>query len=260
MSTKNIVIFGKTGAGQSSVINLMAGREQAKTSPDMEHCTMQWEEHAIEFDGYAYRVFDTVGLDESHLGMKEYLDIIVNTYNLITKLQRDGGIDLLMFCVRAGRNTATALQSNYRLFHECLCDERVPIVLVLTGLEMEQRMEDWWDRNKVHFMRYKIDVVGHACITAANKLDGRHQRFYEDSRRLVRDLVIEHTRNRQGGAYSKSGGDESHMRVMQVLRELTPSRFAPKKKDIVTVLIKRCRIPPDAAKELASKIRFDPTK
>jgi hypothetical protein len=56
-------------------------------------------------------------------------------------------------------------------------------------------MEDWWDRNKHHFHRYDINVAGHACITAANKLNQRHQQLYENSTcHLVRDLVIQYTR------------------------------------------------------------------
>ncbi|KAJ8593882.1 P-loop containing nucleoside triphosphate hydrolase protein, partial [Rhizopogon salebrosus TDB-379] len=162
----NIVLFGETGAGKSSVVNLMARRDRAKTSPDMERCTLDWQEHPVAFDGCVYKVFDTVGLEEPQLGMKEYLDIIVNAYNLIKKLNTEGGIDLLLFCVRAGRVTAT-LQTNYRLFYEWLCEKKVPIALVLTGLEREPKsMEDWWTRNKHIFAKYEIRVAGHACITA----------------------------------------------------------------------------------------------
>ncbi|KAJ8597346.1 hypothetical protein M405DRAFT_708927, partial [Rhizopogon salebrosus TDB-379] len=165
-STKNIVLFGEIGAGKSSVVNLMAGRDRAITSPGTEPCTMQWQEHPIAFDGCVYNVFDTIGIEDPLLGMKEYLDVIVNAHNLITKLNQEGGIDLLIFCVRAGRVTAT-LQTNYRLFYEWMCEKKVPIVLVLTGLEREKdNMENWWTRNKHILAKYEIRVAGHACITA----------------------------------------------------------------------------------------------
>ena len=250
MLTKNIVLFGETGAGKSSVVNLMAGKEVAKTSPDMERCTLHWQEHFIAFDGHQYKVFDTVGLEEPQLGMKEYLGIIENAYNLITKLQKEGGIDLLLFCVRAGGVTAT-LQTNYRLFYEWLCEEKVPIVLVLTGLEREQRMEDWWGRNERVFNQYGIKVNGHACITAANRLDGRHKDLYATSQTLVRDLVIEHTSEKQGVSFD----DGFLQRFFRSLRELFRGNRPPKKKDVETILIKRCGMPPEAAKELATNIR-----
>ncbi|KAG1829387.1 hypothetical protein DFJ58DRAFT_875726 [Suillus subalutaceus] len=132
-----------TGAGKSSLINLLAGKEVARTSPDMQRCTMHWREYNIGFGDTSYKVFDTVGLEAPQLGIKS-------------------GIDLLLFCVRAGRVTAT-LQSNYRLFHEFLCEKKIPIVLATTNLEREKRMEDWWERNKGAFDNYQIKVVGH-CV------------------------------------------------------------------------------------------------
>ncbi|OAX35955.1 hypothetical protein K503DRAFT_867922 [Rhizopogon vinicolor AM-OR11-026] len=252
MSAKNIVLFGLTGAGKSSVVNLMAGKDIAKTSPDMLRGTLNWSEYPIAFDGHRYKVFDTVGLEEPQLGIQEYLETILKARDLITTLDSEGGVDLLLFCVRAGRVTAT-LQSNYRLFYEWLCEKKVPIVLVLTGLEREQNMEDWWDRNKDTFDKYKISVEGHACITAANNLDGRHQHLYQLSRQLVRNLVKEHTYDRPEGGWK--GGDGWFKSFMSNLKKLLPVDLFMKKKDIVTVLTERCGVPLAAAVELARQIR-----
>jgi len=55
----------------SSVTGTLAGEEKAITSPDimMERCTMQWKEHPIAFDGFKYKVFDTIGLEDPQLGI-----------------------------------------------------------------------------------------------------------------------------------------------------------------------------------------------
>jgi len=254
MSTKTIVLFGETGAGKSSIVNLMAGEERAKTSPGIYSCTLAWKEHPIAFDGYDYKVFDTVGLEEPQLGIDKYLDAIVNARNLIMKLENDGGIDLLLFCMRAGRVSAT-IQNNYRLFYEWLCDKKVPIVLILTGLEREENMEDWWTRNEATFKKYEIVVQGHACITAANKLDGRHQELYQQSRRLIRDVVRQHTHDRGGAGWK--GGEGWFRRFMSRLRELFQGNFSVKKKDVVSILTKRCGMPSDAAEKLAKEVRND---
>jgi len=96
MSTKNIVLFGQTGAGKSSVVNLIAGEKIAKVSPDVERCTLHWQEYPVAFDGHTFKVFDTVGFEEPGFGMNKYLDVIANAYNLIAKLRNEGGIHLLL--------------------------------------------------------------------------------------------------------------------------------------------------------------------
>ncbi|KAG1831900.1 hypothetical protein DFJ58DRAFT_823693 [Suillus subalutaceus] len=139
----------------------MAGKEVALTSLGMKRCTLHWQDYVIDFDGESYKVFDTIGIEESGLEMKEYLAAVANAYRFIKALDAEGGVDLLLFCVRAGRFTA-ALQSNYRFFYEFLCEKKVPIVLAITNLEREQRMEDWWEREHRVFARYQIHVADHA--------------------------------------------------------------------------------------------------
>ncbi|KAG2030011.1 P-loop containing nucleoside triphosphate hydrolase protein [Suillus americanus] len=249
---KTIVLFGETGAGKSSLVNLMAGKEVAYTSPDMQRGTMQWKAYAIDFGGDPYMVFDTIGLEEPQLGIKEYLESVENTYRLIKELDRGGGIDLLLYCVRAGRITAT-LQSNYRLFHEFLCEKKVPIVLAITNLEREQRMEDWWERHHSTLERYQIQVAGHACITAANRLDGRHKDLYEESRITIRNLVEIFTADGQKQAWM--GGDDLFVSLMRKLKELLVGSSHVRTKDFVPHLTKRCGISPDVAKRLADMMK-----
>ncbi|KAG1831906.1 P-loop containing nucleoside triphosphate hydrolase protein [Suillus subalutaceus] len=252
--TKNIVLFGEAGAGKSSVVNLMAGKDIAHTSPGMQRCTLQWREYPIEFDGVSYKVFDTVGLEEPQLGIKEYLESVENAYRLIKKLESEGGIDLLLFCMRAGR-VSGMLQSNYRLFHEFLCEKKVPIVLVITNLEREQRMEDWWDREHAHLDKYQINVTGHACITAANYLEGRHKNLYEQSRATIRELVKTYVADGQRQAWI--GGDNLFVSFMRKLKELLGGGLHIKNKDLVPHLTKRCGISKEVAKQLVDMIKQD---
>ncbi|KIK44218.1 hypothetical protein CY34DRAFT_32210, partial [Suillus luteus UH-Slu-Lm8-n1] len=198
----NIVLFGQAGAGKSSLVNLMAGNNEAGTSNDMKSCTLQWKQYPIQFGGKSYNVFDTVGLEEPQLGLQQYLDAVENAYTLIQNLERQGGIDLLLFCMRAGRLTTT-LQTNYRLFHEFLCDKKVPVVAVITYLETEVGdMDAWWTRNSDVFREREVHVAGHACITA---IQGNYPERYGQSRTTIRSVVKEFAADGQKEAWK--GGD-----------------------------------------------------
>jgi len=238
MPTKTIVLFGETGGGKISVVNLMAGRAIARTSPDSHRCTSHWKEYSITFDEYNYKVFDTAGLDMR-------VDNI-NTIHLVAKLASEGGIDLLLYCMQKGTVTAGA-KANYQLIYEFLCEKKVPIVLIFTGLEREQNMEDWWLRTSGIFDTLGIHVAGHACITAEDGLNGRRRDLYEESRRLVRDLVIQHTH----GMW-EAGANGS---VEQKPSGSTLSTM--KRKGIQTILTGRCGMQRKVARQLASIIRSE---
>ncbi|KAG1815224.1 P-loop containing nucleoside triphosphate hydrolase protein [Suillus subaureus] len=252
-TSKNIVLFGQAGAGKSSLVNLMAGDNLAKTSSDMRSCTLQSEEYRIKFDGMSYNVFDTVGLEEPQLGIQQYLNAVENAYTLIQNLEKRGGIDLLLFCMRAGRLTPT-LQTNYRLFHEFLCDKKVPIVVVITYLENEKgEMDGWWKRNKDIFDERDVRVAGHACITA---IRGNYPDRYEESRTTIRNLVTKWTADGQGGTWK--GGDSTFVSFVRKLKGLLVGKEKPRmKKNMASRLTKRCGLPPDVAKQLADRIKDD---
>ncbi|KAG1904907.1 P-loop containing nucleoside triphosphate hydrolase protein [Suillus fuscotomentosus] len=255
--TKNIVLFGEAGVGKSSVVNLMAGKEVAETSSSMQRCTLHWQDYAIDFDGESYKVFDTMGIEESGLEKQDYLVAVANAYRFIKTLDAEGGVDLLLFCVRAGRFT-TALQSNYRFFYEFLCNKKVPIVLAITNLEREQKMEDWWEREHGIFTRYQIHVAGHACITAANELEGIHQQLYKESRVAIRNLVKEHIAGEYNHAWT--GGNNVFVSLAHALKEILVKNAHIRKATLAGQLAKRCGMSPETARQLADMIEQESSK
>ncbi|KIK99089.1 hypothetical protein PAXRUDRAFT_587261 [Paxillus rubicundulus Ve08.2h10] len=249
--TTNIVLFGETGVGKSSVINLIAGKDVAKVSSDVDGCTMASNPYDITLGKQTIRIFDTVGLEEPQMGVNGYLAAIEKAYELILSLSDAGGVHLLLFCMRGGRITAT-VQSNYRLFCEFLCNKKVPVALVFTGLEREDVLEDWWKRNEKNINKYGIHSVGHACVTAVRDDSPGQAEKYATSQTTIRELLVNHAL--KDSAFRM----DSHSWLVMIGRRmmgLIVKRINPKRRDIMKVLTKRCGLDADTAKRVAQLMK-----
>ncbi|KAG1737372.1 P-loop containing nucleoside triphosphate hydrolase protein [Suillus lakei] len=215
----NIVLFGQAGAGKNSLVNIMAGAEIARTSAGVNRCKTRRQKYSIEFGGESYKVFDIVGLDQPEMGIAEYPDAVENTHELIQYLEGQGGVDLLLFFMRAGRPTPM-LQYNYRLLHQFLCDKKVPVIVVTTYLENEVGETDvWWKRNEEGFRGQQIHVAGHACITT---IEGNSSHWHEESRTTIRNLVKEFAAD--GQKEKQAWGNNLFVLLMRRLRRLPMGR------------------------------------
>ncbi|KAI6169536.1 P-loop containing nucleoside triphosphate hydrolase protein [Pisolithus thermaeus] len=241
----NIILFGETGVGKSSVINLIAGGPVADVSPDADGCTMNSKDYQFTIGSRKITIWDTVGLEEPQMGVNGYYAAVVKAYNLIQKLSRAGGVDLLLFCIRGNRITATT-QSNYRLFYEVLCNKQVPIALIITHLEREHRMEEWWTRNEGSILKYGIKCAGHACVTG---ITDKAEKFRE-SRDAISTLLSQHD-NR--GRFTMPQ-DPWFIRLLEHLASLV-SPNSSVGKDISRNLIKRCGLDVETAQRLAGQLR-----
>jgi len=194
--TRNVIVFGATGAGKSSVINMICGNSVAMTSSNATGCTFTSTPYDVQMpDGSRITYWDTAGLDEGERGTVTAKDAIVNLYRLIRML--DDGVCLLIYCMR-GPRINESLVRNYKMFYSAFCLEKVPIVLVVTGLEEEPVLDDWWSRNEALFQRYHMMFAGHACVTATRGKEKEtkgtyvYEREYELSVVAVQELVKGH--------------------------------------------------------------------
>jgi tRNA U34 5-carboxymethylaminomethyl modifying GTPase MnmE/TrmE len=247
---KNIVLFGQMGAGKSSLVNLMAGEDVADTSNDMPCCTLCYKEYPITISSESYMVFDTVGLQAPQLNMAEYFGAVKDACKLIQHLETYGGIDLFLFCICPSevRNT---LQKNYWLFHEILCNKKVPIVAVITHLEHKAgAMDDWWKENRKTLHDWNIRVAGHACITA---IEGNSPTRYKESRVTICNLVKQFTDDRHKQAWIR--GNNTFVSSRNKLKGPLVGSGSSHEKDIVLCLTQHCGVSPEDAIKLADMIK-----
>ncbi|KAE9405896.1 hypothetical protein BT96DRAFT_934633 [Gymnopus androsaceus JB14] len=192
----NVIFFGSTGCGKSSIVNMLLDREMAPMSSGAVGCTFDNNAYSVTIEKKEYQLFDTTGLDEGTAGTVVSKDAILKLYQLLRSLQ--DGVTLLVYCMRGPRITET-LERNYSIFHDGFCRGKVPIVIVITGLEdHEPDMDSWWTKNKEAFDKYKMNVAGHACITATRgkrtkngEPEFRNDEEYNKSREVLRDLIVE---------------------------------------------------------------------
>ncbi|KAG1822869.1 uncharacterized protein BJ212DRAFT_1445054 [Suillus subaureus] len=192
---KNVVIFGETGSGKSSMINVIAQEQVAMSSNDAQGCTSESKPYSVNISGQKFALFDTAGLNEGTAGTVPQMQARQQLKNLLDKLMShqspSGGIDLLVYCVR---NTTAphAILSTYNTVYSGACrKKRVPIVVVVTGLEFETPMESWWDSHKEIFTG--MHLAGHACVTTIEDYPDIPEdltRRVAQSGKILRDLIM----------------------------------------------------------------------
>ncbi|KDR80469.1 hypothetical protein GALMADRAFT_16684, partial [Galerina marginata CBS 339.88] len=190
----NILIFGETGAGKSSVLNMIAGKVIASVSGDAEGHTFKSTPYLVNVNGATQvRFWDTAGLNEGEHGTVPAVQAMKNLQDLVGNMQ---GVSLLLFCIRGSR-FREIWKINYDLFAGVICQGKVPVVLLVTGLENESPMENWWTENSEEIVKRGMTFGGHACITSTRGKqlksgEYRYQEEFDESEIAVRKVVVDH--------------------------------------------------------------------
>ncbi|KAJ8593070.1 kinase-like protein [Rhizopogon salebrosus TDB-379] len=190
----NVLIFGETGVGKSSVINLIMGRDAAPTSADAPTCTLEHTPYEITLENKRFKLWEVSSL--ASMGFFRRLFTKWRMKKTYKKLYSDDGVYLLLYCMRNSRAHGT-LASDYKLFTSIVGSTagRVPVAAVVTCLEdYPMDMDDWWTKNELNLEREGMKFSKHACIMALPEDPGasptlrtRRQRSVQ----IIRGLICE---------------------------------------------------------------------
>ena len=164
---------------------MLSGGPDATVSSTAKGETFQHSRYEKVIGDHRINVFDTVGLGEGKKGTVSASKAIEALYGLMRGL--DDGVSLLVYVVR-GPRLSDSIRKNYELFYEIFCMKKVPIVLVITGLEHEEDMDGWWERNKAAYID-EMTFADAACITAIRGKKDIFAEEFEESRCKVERLV-----------------------------------------------------------------------
>ena len=140
---------------------MLARKEITKVSSQAAGCTPSIQKYSIQSDaGDTYTIWDTPGLNEGEEGNVPAQKAFKHLYNLVQQCD----LNLIMYCIRGSRLTDIA-RVNYDLFYGIICEGKVPIVLVITGLELGNDMDQWWNSNRKVIERMGMTFEGHTCVT-----------------------------------------------------------------------------------------------
>lgn len=238
----NVFVVGQTGCGKSSVVNLIAGETLAPTplGEDLGHFTKHCTGYPILVSGNQFQIFDTFGFLEPDLDDKLYAEAIANTYGMI---KASGGVDMLLYCVRGDKTSTHELQkmkNHYRLLHEVLCDEEVPIALVVTGRSGSGLNAEHY---KSIFITRNIAFVDCICANIASN----GEPVDNTSQEAVRKLLVK--------CCEAPESRSTLQQIWRVAKGLVGRGQSLKEKKVSTLLTGRCNMKPATAELVVAALK-----
>jgi hypothetical protein len=167
---------------------MIVGNAVAKISNSAGVCTFQNDSYEVDIDGTAFRIFETAGLNEGDEGRVPHWKVVQGLYTLIRQLD---GVSLLVFCIR-GRIKANT-RANWFLFNQVICGGMVPAIAVVTGLEYEVNLDDWWRReeNKKVFKQFGLRPRAVSCVVSFRGRRNEYAAQYWESQGKLRELIMD---------------------------------------------------------------------
>lgn len=126
-------VFGKTGAGKSSLCNAVFGKDVCEIS-DIAGCTRTPQEVILELGGKGIKLLDVPGVGESNERDKEYADLY---RSLLPEL------DLVLWVIKGDDRAFSSDETFYKNLVRPYVEKGRPFVVVLNQVDKIEPFREW---------------------------------------------------------------------------------------------------------------------
>ncbi|KAG2127050.1 hypothetical protein BD769DRAFT_1575338 [Suillus cothurnatus] len=165
----NVLLFGETGVGKSSIINLIMKQDATQASPNEKICNLEHTSYEVSLGARRFKLWEVSSIESMSFFRAPFFKWRLK--EAFKKLYRDEGVYLLLYCMREPR-AKRALIRNYKNFTDIVglsstAAGHVPVAAVVTSLEdYPTDMDEWWARNEDNLRSLGMRFSTHACITS----------------------------------------------------------------------------------------------
>ena len=251
-----VLVFGATGIGKTSLCNELAGGSRPTDSGAL-GVTDKTHLYAPFKVGETFlELVDTVGLHESAHGTVPADRAAMALVELLEKSRE--GFNLLIHVARASRITKEH-DDDYIFFVEKMAQNRIPVVLVVTGCENEEPMSAWVDKNRAAFARFRYKALVPTCFAAGGPLEN----FYASRRALSREALLAaiqaHATHESVLLFGPGTGSTFNDALTRIWNEFVtlaglPDKYRRKVNESAYAMLKRLGVPKKVADAMVAHI------
>lgn len=126
-------VFGKTGAGKSSLCNAVFGKDVCEIS-DIAGCTRKPQEVILELGGKGIKLLDVPGVGESNERDKEYAELY---RSLLPEL------DLVLWVIKGDDRAFSSDETFYKNLVRPYVDKGRPFIIALNQVDKIEPFREW---------------------------------------------------------------------------------------------------------------------
>lgn len=251
-----VLVFGATGTGKTSLCNALTGSSRPTDSGAL-GVTQKSHLYGAFLDGdVSIELVDTVGLRESSHGTVPAEQAVLDLVELLKKSR--AGFSLLVHVTRASRITKDH-DEDYDFFVNKMTQQKIPVVLAVTGCENEEPMAAWVDNNKAAFARFSYKEVIPCCFASGGALEHFYAGLRAASREATLNAIREHATSQPVLLFGPGSGATFNDALSRIWNEFVlmaglPEKYRRKVNESAYDLLKRIGVPKKVADAMVQHI------